>query len=204
MPYSTPFQLRQRRERGLPTRLGRHILLKKANVMSFVFHRTRRPAGASAAGWRCPPERAHRPQLAYAGTCMNRWHVLTPLPGRETPRAANASVGVCTATRAIRRRRGRQTRRREPRPASPPSRSRRAPTQARLDLPAGSVVFRILFLKAREPVLGAVGGPEHQRPVILCKIAEVHTAFASPTGGGALIGSLHVVAVQVGRAVDVA
>jgi hypothetical protein len=68
MPFSTPFQLRQRRERGFPTRLGRYILLKKANVVSFVFHRNRRPAGASAAGWRCPPERAHRPQLAYAGT----------------------------------------------------------------------------------------------------------------------------------------
>jgi hypothetical protein len=55
------------------------------------------------------------------------------------------------------------------------------PGARRLDGLPGSVVFRILLLEMRKDVLGAVGGPERQCPVV--GVVETHRAFGEGTGG---------------------
>ena len=182
MSFSTPFQLRERRERGFPTRLGRYILHKRPTSSLLRSTAPGDRPGASVTGWRCPPDEAHRPQLAYAGTGIPLARAHSP------PRSGDATGRKCFGRRLY-------CHSRYPAAAwaanaaaraSPPSRSRRAPTQARLDRRAGSVVFRMLFLEAREPVLGAVGGPEHgpvhQQSVILSEIVELMRLLLRPPG----------------------
>ncbi len=155
MPLSRASSRRDRRATTprTPSRLSRREPRRAGRLPG-----TSRPPQASA-GWGASAAARHEMAVGEPST-----RPLSCRLGRQTPLpAGGASEGAATADRVPRRRRGRRRRRRAPR-------SHRdlatRPGTPRFDGVPRPVVFGVPLLEAREHALGAVGGPEHQRPVV--------------------------------------